>query len=1675
MKKLFSFIMVALMSIMTLNAETTRIYCKMAQSWWKADGAAVGCHSWGTPGPGTDWPGVRMTPVEGETDMWYIDLDVTKVQNVIFTRVNPSGDIADWGAKTGDLVIPTNGDNLFTITKSSACWSGNDCTCDGEWSVYGGAVEKPKHDYTITAYLPEFCAEIEKYADSARVMGGFDDWSNGIWMEKKIDEDFNDYWYAEIKDVEEGTEFKLRFGTDADWKVQVQLNGANMANEAFGETTDIVLHYDGEGYGFAACAAPATQDYYLVGYINGANVGCDEDYESLPEQYKFVNGSLTTTFTETSYVFVKTGDNNHWFLPESYVAPAAKVTATLLEGKSEKVGVNPNVEVTFTLTENVDGTLTLSYEEPVITYKDSVYYVAGNFTNWAAEMKNLPAEVSLPADSALEFKQVLLRTVLADGDSVRQDTIWYGQPNKGNFMTRDNSTWKLDGAENVLAMTDIAGIYTFDLNESGEFVLGWPKEPVITYKDSVYYVAGNFTGWASEMKKLPAEVALPADSTIEFKQVLLRTVLADGDSVRQDTIWYGQLNKGYFMTRDNSTWKLDGAENVLATTDIAGKYVFSMNEKGEFVITWPKEPVITYADSVYYVAGNFTNWAAEMKNLPAEVALPADSTVEFKQVLLRTVLADGDSVRQDTIWYGQPNKGNFMTRDNSTWKLDGAENVLAMTDIAGIYTFDLNESGEFVLGWPKEPVITYKDSVYYVAGNFTGWASEMQALPYAKELPADSILEFKEVLLRTVLADGDSVRQDTIWYGQLNKGYFMTRDNSTWKLDGAENVLATTDIAGKYVFSMNEKGEFVLGWPEMPIRYYAKNNWGGAEDWSWKEMTKVEDLYVLDSVIFGGTGVNINTKEEDTDAKWFALKDMTYVGEDTIQALDTVRFELAISKEDTVLTAIKLGRPAPVARKEFVFVAGEAAEANPALFAITWGKDGSNETVKLANKADDIYTAEILETVDSVVLVRCASDATEIIWDGEGKNVWNQTANYELCDTMSFVAWVEETNLFAVTCDTPKPVETKYYAKNNWNNGDWSWLEMTKVEDLYVLDSVIFGGTGVNINTKEEDTDAKWFALKDMTYVGEDTIQALDTVRFELAISKEDTVLTAIKLGRPAPAARKEFVFVAGEVADANPALFAITWGKDGSNETVKLANKADDIYTAEILETVDSVVLVRCATGATEIIWGEGTNVWNQTANYELCDTMSFVAWVEETNLFTITCDTPKPVETKYYAKNNWNNGDWSWLEMTKVEDLYVLDSVIFGGTGVNINTKEEDTDAKWFALKDMTYVGEDTIQALDTVRFELAISKEDTVLTAIKLGRPAPVARKEFVFVAGEAAEANPAMFAITWGKDGSNETVKMTQKGEEALYTANILETVDSVVLVRCASDATEIIWDGEGKNVWNQTANYELCDTMSFVAWVEETNLFTITCDTPKPVGDKYYVTGNAALVGEEKAWKADAIEMVDYTYTFPMLAAGEYQLKVTDGTWEHAWGYDNLSPTVAVEGLYTDVDGNICFTVYTPNDVTVTFAQGYVVVTGDFTNPTPDDGYGILLNGTDYIKGEASEIIGGKEYKVVLDLVAGNFVQLYDGANHVAWVVNPEGLGYTNFDQHDGALYIKENGNYQFYVKIFTNMTSGLYVGFTTSTGLNEIMLNAKDGKFIINGKMIIRRNGALYTIQGARL
>ena len=146
MKKIFT-LFAALMMVFSMNAATKTIYCKMAQSWWKADGAAVGAYYWGK-GTAPAWPGVRMTPVAGETDLWSIDLDTDQYQNIIFTRVNGSGTVSDWGAKTADLTVPTDDKNLYTITSTSPVWGSPGVA--GNWSVYAPDAPKTYKDITIT-------------------------------------------------------------------------------------------------------------------------------------------------------------------------------------------------------------------------------------------------------------------------------------------------------------------------------------------------------------------------------------------------------------------------------------------------------------------------------------------------------------------------------------------------------------------------------------------------------------------------------------------------------------------------------------------------------------------------------------------------------------------------------------------------------------------------------------------------------------------------------------------------------------------------------------------------------------------------------------------------------------------------------------------------------------------------------------------------------------------------------------------------------------------------------------------------------------------------------------------------------------------------------------------------------------------------------------------------------------------------------------------------------------------------------------------------------------------------------------------------------------------------------------------------------------------------------------
>jgi hypothetical protein len=103
--------------------------------------------------------------------------------------------------------------------------------------------------------------------------------------------------------------------------------------------------------------------YSLIGYIDGADVGCEKDSENVPNVFA-KDGTQTLTFAKDSYVFVKTTDNAKWYMFDKFCEDTTGTLKLSVFGDekapSEKMFV-PAGTVTFTLVENSDDTLTLSY------------------------------------------------------------------------------------------------------------------------------------------------------------------------------------------------------------------------------------------------------------------------------------------------------------------------------------------------------------------------------------------------------------------------------------------------------------------------------------------------------------------------------------------------------------------------------------------------------------------------------------------------------------------------------------------------------------------------------------------------------------------------------------------------------------------------------------------------------------------------------------------------------------------------------------------------------------------------------------------------------------------------------------------------------------------------------------------------------------------------------------------------------------------------------------------------------------------------------------------------------------------------------------------------------------------------------------------------------------------
>ena len=137
-----------------------------------------------------------------------------------------------------------------------------------------------------------------------------------------------------------------------------------------------------------------------------------------------------------------------------------------------------------------------------------------------------------------------------------------------------------------------------------------------------------------------------------------------------------------------------------------------------------------------------------------------------------------------------------------------------------------------------------------------------------------------------------------------------------------------------------------------------------------------------------------------------------------------------------------------------------------------------------------------------------------------------------------------------------------------------------------------------------------------------------------------------------------------------------------------------------------------------------------------------------------------------------------------------------------------------------------------------------------------------------------------------------------------------------------------------------------DELPYETWTDATpyyyngTWYASIDDIDDEVNTKYFITGDANLVGSEKAWHADAIRVKADSYTLENLAAGKvYKLAVSlDGTWDEGKVKKFRNLTEYEAGQYTDNDLNILFSMAEAGNVTVTYTNSVFTVEGNFDLP-----------------------------------------------------------------------------------------------------------------------------------------
>lgn len=577
MKKIFT-LFAALTMVMSMSAATKTIYFK-TQQWWHKDDAASAAYYW-EPSAAPTWPGIRMTKVDGVADMWSVDVDTDKYKNIIFTRVNGSGNVEDWGAKTQDLVIPTDDKNLFTLSTTEV-WGGSGAS--GTWSVYAPDAPKTYKDITITV-VANATPKIHYWEGGDKVTGS--EWETKPDMVATGEE--NTYSYT-IKDVDEATGVKYLIVVG-----EVQSADQQAFENVTANFKDLLPQVVVMGVtGWTGDKMTVADDYLSASVTLNLKAATDYELKLTVNGQWYGSNAITITKDNNSASFAENGEGNGKLttdLAGDYVLTYTYATKTL-------VVTYPVPTPTYTVTVSAEnGSVEGLENEGVYEEGASVTLTATaadgyEFVNWTVAGEEVStenpytfvvsADVAVVANFvAVDYKDITF-TVGKSGFTGVPQIKWWGAKGLEDAaepveMTAGQYSRYSYTFSNIDAITGVSFYIVLDGVQSKTITL---HETPNTYSQFYTILQEVFVtldgeiegvqleghpkaGYSSDYTKVNGVVQLPANTTKAFK------LTVDGKDKGGNTI---------ALTKDNLTANFteDGEGNATIATELAGGYLFT--------------------------------------------------------------------------------------------------------------------------------------------------------------------------------------------------------------------------------------------------------------------------------------------------------------------------------------------------------------------------------------------------------------------------------------------------------------------------------------------------------------------------------------------------------------------------------------------------------------------------------------------------------------------------------------------------------------------------------------------------------------------------------------------------------------------------------------------------------------------------------------------------------------------------------------------------------------------------------------------------------------------------------------------------------------------------------------------------------------------------------------------